>query len=199
MKIYTFWEPKNKIPEYLKLCMETWKKFLPDYESVMLDYSNIGEYIDINRYNKRLFDGTFSMPQIADALRSMLLEEHGGVWMDTDTVLLNDNVKKYFTLDNDISFFGISDRKLVHIAWINAMPHIRLMKEWVKYNENKIENFVKPEKDFWAYLGNLFVNPYVKDHPGEVTIFDTVKERVMPELCLGGATIRKITKIITLK
>ncbi|MBD5535199.1 MAG: hypothetical protein HDQ99_06015 [Lachnospiraceae bacterium] len=188
MKIFTFWEPKNKMPDYLKLCMETWKKFLPDYEIVVLDYSNIGDYIDISQYNKRLFDGTFSMPHIADAIRSMLLEKHGGIWMDTDTVLLSDDIKKFMNLDanKEVSFFGNAEIKTAHIGWINAKPHSRIMQEWVKYNMDKVENFVKPEKDFWAYLGNMFVNPYIQKNPDEVVIIDASK--VMPEKSLVLST-----------
>lgn len=181
MKIFTFWEPKDKMPDYLKLCMETWKKFLPDYEIVVLDYTNIAEYIDITRYNKRLFDGTFSLPQIADALRAMLLEEHGGIWMDTDTIILGNNARDFMKVSENVTFFGLPDRKLVHIGWINARPHARLMQEWVKYNKDKIENFVKPEKDFWAYLGNAFVNPYIQNYPDEATILDKNRANIMPE------------------
>ena len=36
-QIFTFWEPKDRMPEYLQLCIETWKKFLPDYKINILD------------------------------------------------------------------------------------------------------------------------------------------------------------------
>ena len=36
--IFTFWEPKENIPGYLKLCIKTWKKFLPEYKIIILDY-----------------------------------------------------------------------------------------------------------------------------------------------------------------
>lgn len=53
-KIFTFWEPSKHIPSYIKLCMQTWTKFLPDYEIVVLDYSNLDEYLSkiamINHY-----------------------------------------------------------------------------------------------------------------------------------------------------
>ena len=47
-KIFTFWEPKEKIPAYIKLCMQTWEKFLPEYEVIVVDYSNIYEYLGKN-------------------------------------------------------------------------------------------------------------------------------------------------------
>ena len=43
--IFTFWEPKEKMPAYLKLCMKTWKKYLPDYEIIQLNFDNLSEYL----------------------------------------------------------------------------------------------------------------------------------------------------------
>ena len=42
-RLFTFWEPKEKMPAYIRLCMQTWKKFLPECEVVLLDYSNLEE------------------------------------------------------------------------------------------------------------------------------------------------------------
>ena len=79
-KIFTFWEPKDKIPFYLKLCIETWKRNLPDFEIVVLDYSNIFNYIDKNTFNKILYNKKyFSLPQVADCFRIALLYKYGGI------------------------------------------------------------------------------------------------------------------------
>ena len=55
-KIYTFWEDKNNMPEYIKLCIESWKKFLPDYEIVILNYDNLEDYLGKNYYDKSLYE-----------------------------------------------------------------------------------------------------------------------------------------------
>ena len=54
-RIFTFWEPKENIPGYISLCIETWKKFLPDYEIVILDYSNLDEWIGKNYFDRSLY------------------------------------------------------------------------------------------------------------------------------------------------
>jgi hypothetical protein len=38
-RIFTFGEPKENLPAYLKLCMKTWEKFLPDYEIIKANTS----------------------------------------------------------------------------------------------------------------------------------------------------------------
>lgn len=188
MKIFTFWEPKNKIPDYLKLCMKTWEKFIPDAEVHILDFSNIFDYIDITPYGKKLFSGAFSLPQIADAIRAMLLEKYGGIWMDVDTIILRDDINKYIREDRDITFFGYSDSFSPHICWIRAKKNAPLLKHWVNTNIKKISEF-SPENvtdDFWAYLGNAVVDPYIETHPDEVDIIDVDKENCMPEHKFGG-------------
>ena len=98
MRIWTFWEPRDKMPAYLQLCMRTWQKFLPDAQITLLDYSNIREYVDIDEYDQSLYSGNFRLDQIADALRALLLEKHGGVWLDVDTIILKSSARKYFEL-----------------------------------------------------------------------------------------------------
>ena len=31
LSIFTFWEPNTKIPGYIQLCINTWKKNMPNY------------------------------------------------------------------------------------------------------------------------------------------------------------------------
>ena len=46
--IFTFYEPKNKIPGFLSLCIKTWKKFLPEYKVIILDYNKTKYYLGNN-------------------------------------------------------------------------------------------------------------------------------------------------------
>ncbi len=96
MRIWTFWEPREKMPAYLQLCMRTWKKFLPKAEITVVDYSNMRDFVDVDVYGKALFDNNFRIDQIADAIRALLLEKYGGVWLDVDTIILNSSANKYF-------------------------------------------------------------------------------------------------------
>ena len=52
MNIFAFWEPRNKIPYYLQLCIETWKKFLPNCQITVSDMKNVGNYIDFSVLGK---------------------------------------------------------------------------------------------------------------------------------------------------
>jgi hypothetical protein len=53
-RIFTFWEPRGSMPGYLRLCMRTWGKFLPEHEIVLLDYSNLEQWIGKDCYPRFL-------------------------------------------------------------------------------------------------------------------------------------------------
>lgn len=74
--------------------MQTWKKFLPHATIVVLDYKNIGEFLDVRELGLNLFSGKLTLPHIADAIRVALLAKHGGVWLDIDTIILSSDAEK---------------------------------------------------------------------------------------------------------
>lgn len=84
--IFSFWEPKENLPAYIKLCMRTWTKFLPDYEITILDYSNLNKYLNKNII-KRILCKKTSLPKQVDCIRVALLYFHGGIWLDADTII----------------------------------------------------------------------------------------------------------------
>ena len=172
--VYTFWEPRGSIPVYLQLCMETWKKFLPNATIVVLDYKNIGEFIDVRELGLNLFSGRFTLPQIADAIRVALLAKHGGVWIDVDTIILSPDAKKYFLPDEKhrTIFFGNPQTRIVHIAFINTPPATMCMNLWREFIKEQLWNLNPTTSVGWDFLGNKFINNYSRKYPDEIEIID---------------------------
>jgi acetyltransferase-like isoleucine patch superfamily enzyme len=185
MKIWAYWEPRSNVPAYLQLCVNTWKKFCPNAEVLILDNSNISDYIDLSYYGPELFSGKFSLPQIADALRAYLLYEHGGIWLDLDTVILDSSFFHEIDLkDYDCIFCGDPIHRNFSIATINSKKHSEVMKYWKEKCREKIKNFVI-EKDFWAYLGNSILHDIVKTNKKVGIVEDVTKYH--PENGIFGA------------
>lgn len=69
--IFTFWE--GKMPEYIRLCMRTWK-----FQYTVLNYDNLKEFTDFDIENTK----RFTLPQIADAVRVHVLRDNGGYWLE---------------------------------------------------------------------------------------------------------------------
>ena len=125
-RIFTFWEPKENIPGYLELCLASWKKYLPDYEIVILDYFNLENWLGKDFYPQVLYE-KFSLPIQADAIRCALLNKYGGIWMDIDTIITSEKIKQYLTIDSELTLINN------HIAFIIA-KHIegKILHNWQK-------------------------------------------------------------------
>lgn len=182
LTVYTFWEPREKIPYYIQLCMKTWEKFLPNTEIVLLDYKNIREYVDIDELGEVLLSGRFSLRQVSDALRVLLLAKRGGVWMDTDTIVLNSDIEKYFLPDeqNRTIFFGNATSRAPHIAFINTPPAAKCINLWLEFIKERIQTLTPETVIDSLFLSNTFINSYSKNHADEIEILD--RRLVMPEL-----------------
>lgn len=98
-KIWTYWDNPdnsgvNKLPKSVKLCMESWAKYNPDYEIVLLTKKNFQGYITIpDEY--RTHPHYNDIPQrFSDLVRLYVIEEHGGIWVDA-SVLIKENFDKW--------------------------------------------------------------------------------------------------------
>ena len=142
-RIFTFWEPKEKMPAYIKLCMLTWKKFLPDYEIVVLDYSNLHEYMSDKAYNNVVFK-YMSLAKQSDAIRAALLYENGGIWMDADTIITSKNFLGLIQEQkSDVIMIGRPKTDgVIYGAFIFASkPLANFMSDWYKALPSRIERY----------------------------------------------------------
>lgn len=101
--IHYCWFGGNPKPELIVKCIESWRKFLPDFE--------------IKEWNETNFDVNFckfsadayaakKWAFVSDVARLKLVYEHGGIYMDTDVELLSPGqLSSYLTYD---SFFFMS-------------------------------------------------------------------------------------------
>ncbi|PZT47648.1 hypothetical protein B6S12_07910 [Helicobacter valdiviensis] len=183
--IWTFWEPRDRMPAYLKLCMKTWEKFLPEYEIIVLDYLNLYDFLPKKFYDESLYQN-FSLAKQADAIRAAILYLHGGVWLDTDTIITSSKIKYFFENTSSFSLFSR------HIGAIKAKKDSVVCFEWAKecqkriliYKNAKQESRNLKEYEVYYYLGNgplnLSIDKYV-DKDGEIKVFDRVKNKVIME------------------
>lgn len=169
-KIFTFWEPAENLPVYLKLCIKTWKKFLPDYEIIILDYSKLDKWLGKKYFDNILYE-KFSLPKQADAIRCAILKKYGGIWMDADTIITSSKVREILETKSEFTLIG------EHICFISAHKEAYVLKRWekgIKQNllRYKILSFLQkynlisiflPQRKIeklerWDYLGNSILD-----------------------------------------
>lgn len=86
-KIWTYWDNPDKLPKAVKLCMESWKKYNPDYEIVLLTKKNYKGYITIPEEIRNHPHFNDSAARFSDLVRLYVLEEHGGIWIDSSVLV----------------------------------------------------------------------------------------------------------------
>ena len=193
-RIFTFWEPKKNMPGYIRLCLKTWEKFLPDYEIVICDYSNLKDYLTPEEIRQFLYR-KFPLQQQSDALRTILLKKYGGIWLDADTILTSPS---FFQELTDTSCAMIGHETSIHLAFVYAQKGSEFIRKWSEIVRQKVEVYRRfqyllflkrlfKEKRRrlrkWDYLGNSIVNPLAQSATsGEFSLIDKYEIVAFPEL-----------------
>ena len=170
-KIFTFWEPRENIPGYLQLCIKTWKKFLPEYEIMILDYKNVKDYLGETLFSL-IICKDLTLPIQADAIRVALLKKYGGIWMDVDTIITNgeflEELKNF-----ELVMLGEEKYKQQNIGFIFATKNSSIMNQWLIEIINKVKIYKqinlsqkkkrKKMKVNWNFLGNEIIDRIAKN------------------------------------
>lgn len=102
-KIHYCWFGGKELPELAVRCIESWKKYLPDYEIIRWDESNFD--LNCNDYVKEAYENK-KWAFITDYVRLYVLKKYGGIYMDTDVEVLKDltpflELKAFSGFEND--------------------------------------------------------------------------------------------------
>ena len=122
---YCWFGESEKSALHIK-CIESWKKYLPDYEIKEWNESNF----DVNTvaYVKQAYDqGKYAF--VSDYVRIYALNKYGGIYLDTDVEVLKD-----FSpfLDHN-TFLGFENRTMVGTGIIGTQKNNPLFLKLLRY------------------------------------------------------------------
>ena len=101
-------------PEIVKKCVDSVKRNMPKYEVRVLTAENLFNYVTLPEHIVRKYQkGTITFTHFSDILRTALLVQHGGIWMDA-TVLMTGSLPEEI-VSQSLFFFQKSP--------LSAMPH----------------------------------------------------------------------------
>lgn len=83
--IHYCWFGGKTMPELALKCIESWKKYLPDYELRLWNEETFD--LDMYPYAREAYDNR-KFAFVTDVVRLWALEKFGGVYMDTDVEIL---------------------------------------------------------------------------------------------------------------
>lgn len=121
--IHYCWFGGNPLPDKVRKCIESWKKFCPDYRIICWNESNY----DVNkiRYTKEAYNEK-KWAFVSDYARLDIIYENGGIYLDTDVelicsldILLHNNVflaidKERILVNTGLGFGAVPKSELIN-------------------------------------------------------------------------------------
>ena len=161
-RIWQYWDCGiENAPDIVKACINSVKKYKGDREHVILDDSNIKKYVNIPDYMYELKEkGIISKAHFADILRTYLLYEYGGCWLDA-TIYLTAPIPDYimwselFVFQNDKD--EDPDNLIMTNYFISSKGKSIIIAKMKKFLENYwSKNFFVINYFFYAHAFSLF-------------------------------------------
>ena len=115
-----------------KRCIETWEKYLPDYELRLWNEDNLPKQVLEHRYVKEMYRQK-KWAFVSDYIRFFILNQEGGIYLDTDTEVL----KSFNDLLEHEVFFGRTKDGFVAAGVIGAVAGHKVIKDILRvYDED---------------------------------------------------------------
>src|SRR5476649_2126112 len=120
-KIHYCWFGGKELPVMARRCVESWKKYSPEYELVLWNESNSDIDNEYCRQATRQKNWAF----ISDWVRFDILHKHGGVYFDTDIELIRPLAA---ALHGDVLHAPLETRGMLGSGFIACAPGDPIMK-----------------------------------------------------------------------
>lgn len=135
-RIHYCWFGGNPLPEMAKKCIDSWKKYCPDYEIIEWNEHNFD--INYNEYVQEAYEEK-KWAFVSDVARLYALVTQGGIYMDTDVEL----IKPIDSLLNYEAISGFESEKRIPTGLMGCIKGQELFSELLKSYDN--EHFRKAD------------------------------------------------------
>ena len=183
-KIHYCWFGENEMSPLIKECIESWHKYLPDWEYILWNEDN--SPLNHSFVKKALKEKKYAF--VADYVRAYALYTYGGVYLDTDMELIKDITP---LLQHDFfAAYEDNDFNKVSCGVIGCVKEHLMMKNLLNFYDNN-NNFYKTMpyilggvyKEYHKEHDVVFVsdtfypyNPFDTSKPVKQLMFKDVKE-----------------------
>ena len=135
-KIHYCWFGGKELPKLAQKCINSWKKYCPDYEIIRWDESNFD--INCNQYVKEAYEAK-KYAFVTDYVRLFSLYTQGGVYMDTDVEV----IKNLDQLLVHKSFSGFENEKEIPTGIMASEPKLDIFRYLLNYYKDR--KFIKED------------------------------------------------------
>ena len=157
--VFFYWRGNDyKLISLLRKLFYAYSNVGKGYNLVFLNDVNIHEYV------KNIPKFVYKMPPaiIADYLRVMVLCDYGGIWIDSDTVVMESLDSLFELLENQQGFFIKENNTILWNGIFGTVKNTPLMLEWKKRIEEKVKK--QRHKIRWGEIGNRMLNSMYEEN-----------------------------------
>lgn len=127
--IHFCWFGGQQKPSKVQKCIDSWHKYLSDYEFMEWNESNFD--VNCNEYVKQAYENK-KFAYVSDVARIKALDQYGGIYMDTDVMVY----KPFDDLLDNRCILGFEEENYVATSFIACVPGHDLIKEFIGRYEN---------------------------------------------------------------
>lgn len=167
--VWVYWQ--GPMPEYIRLCIDTMAHCCAadvEAEFHLVNKANFHEFVPEGTVNERWRD----IPEegvASDCVRAALLSEHGGVYLDADTICLQSPRLMCEAGRLVYSTWQLPPRRAI-AGYLAAPRYSSIIRDWLAAQNEILEN------DFdsicWLSLGERLLTPIIDRHADEATWVD---------------------------
>ena len=131
-----------------------------NYNIHLINTDNIKDYI------KQLPDYFYDLQPAhqADFVRVSVICDYGGIWLDSDTLVMDDLKSLFDIIKNQDGFFILENNENLSNGVFGSKPNTKLMIEWKKQIINILNNKNKNKNINWTEIGgHLLETIKIKD------------------------------------
>ncbi|MBQ0101893.1 MAG: hypothetical protein KBT31_03755 [Firmicutes bacterium] len=94
-----WWQGEENAPEIVKKCLESIRLHAGTHPVIIVDQYNVNKYLDIPEYiSQKALNGQMCLAHFSDYIRISLLNNYGGLWLDSTLFVAYDIPEEYFTM-----------------------------------------------------------------------------------------------------
>ena len=137
--LHYIWFGSNTLTPLAEECLESWKNFMSDWSIMRWDESNF-DIASAPLYVRQAYEAR-KFAFVSDYVRLWALEQYGGVYVDTDVMVL----RSYEPLLGDTAFIGMEESQ-AHLPGTCVMgcePRCRWVKDMLSLYDGI--SFVRPD------------------------------------------------------
>lgn len=154
-KIHYCWFGGKELPKLAQKCINSWKKYCPDYEIVRWDENTFD--INSNIYVKEAYEAK-KYAFVTDYVRLFALYTQGGVYMDTDVEVIK-NINEF--LDNK-SFSGFETETAIPTGIMASEANLSIFKQFLDYYKDR--HFIKENGDLDITTNVITITKIMKEN-----------------------------------